>query len=142
MWYCCRVEIGSSWYIPKRSYRSNHKDAASRCELSKHTRWNKYKYGYRSIHIQCICITCWVRKRNNIGKNKGWLDFCKGSWTKRWKSGWIYGRNTQKNIGGKTLYEASNSTSVQDIARSLKISRATCYRYLKVYNDLFGQDQK
>ncbi|TCD27763.1 recombinase family protein [Pedobacter psychrodurus] len=36
----------------------------------------------------------------------------------------------------KVLYEANDGTSVQEIANSLKISRATCYRYLKAYDGL------
>ncbi|WDF67147.1 recombinase family protein [Sphingobacterium oryzagri] len=44
-----------------------------------------------------------------------------------------YSKETIKKIKAvKTLYNAMNSPSVQDIAESLKISRATCYRYLKV----------
>ncbi|WP_428985362.1 helix-turn-helix domain-containing protein [Sphingobacterium oryzagri] len=35
------------------------------------------------------------------------------------------------------MYDASNSPSVQDIADSLKISRATCYRYLKAHEHIF-----
>lgn len=44
-----------------------------------------------------------------------------------------YSKDTIKKIKAvQTLYNATNSPSVQDIADSLKISRATCYRYLKV----------
>ncbi|MCT1524146.1 recombinase family protein [Sphingobacterium hotanense] len=43
-----------------------------------------------------------------------------------------YSKETLKKIKAvRTLYDATNSPSVQDIADSLKISRATCYRYLK-----------
>ncbi|MCL7989215.1 recombinase family protein [Sphingobacterium sp. lm-10] len=48
-----------------------------------------------------------------------------------------YSKETIKKIKAvKTLYDASDSPSVQDIADSLKISRATCYRYLRVYENL------
>jgi len=48
-----------------------------------------------------------------------------------------YSKETLKKIKAvKTLYDASDSTSVQDIADSLKISRATCYRYLKAYDKI------
>lgn len=48
-----------------------------------------------------------------------------------------YGKDTIIKIKAvKTLYESSNSPSVQDIAESLQISRATCYRYLKAYENL------
>lgn len=48
-----------------------------------------------------------------------------------------YSKETIKKIKAvKTLYNATNSPSVQDIAESLKISRATCYRYLKAYDNL------
>lgn len=44
-----------------------------------------------------------------------------------------FSKDTIKKIKAvQTLYNATNSPSVQDIADSLKISRATCYRYLKV----------
>ena len=46
-----------------------------------------------------------------------------------------YSKETLKKIQAvKTLYNAKDSPSVQDIADSLKISRATCYRYLKAYD--------
>lgn len=48
-----------------------------------------------------------------------------------------YSKETIKKIKAvRTLYYATNSPSVQDIADSLKISRATCYRYLKAYDKL------
>lgn len=48
-----------------------------------------------------------------------------------------YSKETIKKIKAvKTLYNAVNSPSVQDIAESLKISRATCYRYLNIDNNL------
>lgn len=48
-----------------------------------------------------------------------------------------YTQDTIRKIKAvKTLYDANNSPSVQDIADSLQISRATCYRYLKAYDGL------
>ena len=48
-----------------------------------------------------------------------------------------YSKETIKKIKAvKVLYDAANSPSVQEIADSLKISRATCYRYLKAYDNL------
>ncbi|WP_313262363.1 recombinase family protein [Sphingobacterium sp.] len=50
-----------------------------------------------------------------------------------------YSKDTIRKIKAvKTLYDSGNSPSVQDIADSLNISRATCYRYLKAY-DLITQ---
>jgi len=44
-----------------------------------------------------------------------------------------YSKETLAKIKAvKALYEKNNGTSVQEIANSLNISRATCYRYLKV----------
>lgn len=44
-----------------------------------------------------------------------------------------YSQETIKKIRAvKILYDASNSPSVQEIADNFKISRATCYRYLKI----------
>lgn len=48
-----------------------------------------------------------------------------------------YNKETIKKIKAvKVLYEAVSSPSVQEIADSLKISRATCYRYLKAYEQI------
>lgn len=48
-----------------------------------------------------------------------------------------YSKDTIRKIKAvKTLYNAENSSSVQDIADSLQISRATCYRYLKAFDEL------
>lgn len=48
-----------------------------------------------------------------------------------------YSKETIKKIKAvKVLYDATGSSSVQEIADSLKISRATCYRYLKAYNEI------
>lgn len=48
-----------------------------------------------------------------------------------------YSKETMKKIKAvKTLYNAGDSPSVQDIADSLKISRATCYRYLKAHDKM------
>lgn len=48
-----------------------------------------------------------------------------------------YSKETIRKIKAvKVLYDAANSPSVQEIADSLKISRATCYRYLKAYDVL------
>lgn len=47
-----------------------------------------------------------------------------------------YSKETIKKIRAvKVLYDATNGSSVQEIADSLKISRATCYRYLKAYDE-------
>lgn len=46
-----------------------------------------------------------------------------------------YSKETIKKIRAvKVLYDAKNGSSVQEIADRLKISRATCYRYLKAYD--------
>lgn len=46
-----------------------------------------------------------------------------------------YSNETIKKIKAiKTLYDAADSPSVQDIADSFQISRATCYRYLQAYS--------
>lgn len=51
-----------------------------------------------------------------------------------------YTKDTIRKIKAvKTLYDASNSPSVQDIADSLKISRATCYRYLKIHDEILNK---
>lgn len=48
-----------------------------------------------------------------------------------------YSIETIKKIKAvKVLYDATGSSSVQEIADSLKISRATCYRYLKAYDNM------
>lgn len=48
-----------------------------------------------------------------------------------------YSQETIKKIKAvKILYDAANSPSVQEIADNFKISRATCYRYLKAYDVL------
>lgn len=49
-----------------------------------------------------------------------------------------YSKETIKKIKAvKVLYDATGNSSVQEIADNLNISRATCYRYLKVYDKLF-----
>ncbi len=54
-----------------------------------------------------------------------------------------YSKDTIRKIKAvKTLYDASDSPSVQDIADSLQISRATCYRYLKAYDLITNVQQK
>lgn len=51
-----------------------------------------------------------------------------------------YSKDTISKIKAvKVLYDAANSPSVQEIADSLKISRATCYRYLKAYDVLMDK---
>lgn len=51
-----------------------------------------------------------------------------------------YSKETLKKIKAiKTSYDASNSPSVQDIADSLKISLATCYRYLKIHDEIVNK---
>jgi DNA invertase Pin-like site-specific DNA recombinase len=48
-----------------------------------------------------------------------------------------YSKDTIRKIKAvKVLYDATNSSSVQEIADSLQISRATCYRYLKAYDQV------
>ena len=48
-----------------------------------------------------------------------------------------YSKETIKKIKSvKILYDATNSPSVQEIADNFKISRATCYRYLKAHDVL------
>lgn len=48
-----------------------------------------------------------------------------------------YSKETIKKIRTvKVLYDATGSSSVQEIADSLKISRVTCYRYLKAYDQI------
>ena len=54
-----------------------------------------------------------------------------------------YSKETLAKIKAvKVLYEKNNGTSVQEIANSLNISRATCYRYLRVAETLPASDGK